>query len=62
METGEDFRESKVGHQSSHNRTWIKFDINPKVKEQFKKKCENHNFDMSTYLKAKINEFLMRSD
>ena len=57
METDE-----KVVHQEAHNRTWVKFDIDPKVKKQFKKKCKKHGFDMSTYLKAKINEFLLKGD
>jgi hypothetical protein len=50
--------EDNFGHRE--RRTWIKFDIEPSVKKQFKVKCSQKGFDMSTYLKFKIKEFLLK--
>lgn len=57
METSGKFLSEKFGR-----RTWIKFDIDPSIKKKFKKKCKEKGFDMSTYLKYKINEFLMEGN
>ena len=43
-------------------RTWIKFDIEKTKKDLFKAKCLKKGFDMSTWIKAKIDEFLLKGE
>jgi len=42
----------------SNSRTWIKFEIQPDKKKQFKDKCSSLGIDMSTWIRNKINDFL----
>ena len=38
-------------------RTYIKFDIDPVVKEEFKSKCLSLGLDMAGFLRGKVYDF-----
>ena len=55
MEQSEDKRNTN----NLERRTWIKIDIKPETKEEFKATCDAKGFDMSSWLKYKIDMFIL---